>query len=369
MTDSDRSVLSSYELLSAIDEEHGVYLVQHKRTKKIYVQKVLTVYSKAVYRQLQEHHVQGTPVIVEIVEDADKLIVIEEYINGQTLRSILEDGNRFTLDQAVAIVEQVCGIVGKLHNAVPPIIHRDIKPSNIMMDYDGNVKLLDMNAAKQSQYHQSQDTDLIGTVGYAAPEQYGFGASTPETDIYAIGVLLNEMITGVFPNERIPEGHIGEIIRKCTKMDPKDRYGSIQELLRDLQSGQKQGRTSQESFVTTNVSAPKNKNAIPGFRTGNPVHIAIALVGYMLIIVFAITLTVQGEQGAGLWFNRIMFLISEILIVAITCNYRNIWSRIGIAKSREKWQKILKIIIVDAVVFIGTAIVTTIIESIIRSLI
>ena len=227
-----------------------------------------------------------------------------------------------------------------------------------MIDSDGNVKLLDMNAAKQNRFHEAQDTNLIGTVGYAAPEQYGFGSSEPGTDIYSIGVLLNEMITGVFPNERMPEGRIGDIIRKCTKMDPQDRYRSARELLEDLQGD----GFLQESPVSEAIPQPKNKNAIPGFRTGNPVHMVIAIVGYFLMIVLAMSLTVQGIEGGILWFNRIMCLISEIMIVIVSCNYRNIWNRLGISKNQEKWKRILKICIIDAVIFVGIIILTTEIE-------
>ena len=81
---------------------------------------------------------------------------------------------------------------------------------------------------------KAEDTSLLGTYGYAAPEQFGFGSSNAQTDLYSVGVLLCEMITGHLPKEGLPEGKVGEIIRKCTRIDPEDRYASVDDLLEVL---------------------------------------------------------------------------------------------------------------------------------------
>ena len=109
----------------------------------------------------------------------------------------------------------------------PPIIHRDIKASNIIISQEGTVTLLDMDAAKWYRDQSDRDTKLIGTYGYAAPEQYGFGASDERTDIYSIGVLLNVTLTGCLPSQKMAEGRIGAVIEKCVKLDPKERYASV----------------------------------------------------------------------------------------------------------------------------------------------
>lgn len=89
---------------------------------------------------------------------------------------------------------ELCEILEKLHSANPPIVHRDIKPSNIIITNYDHVILLDFNAAKYFTDPNTSDTILLGTKGYAAPEQYGFGSSTPQTDIYAVGILLKELV-------------------------------------------------------------------------------------------------------------------------------------------------------------------------------
>ena len=113
-----------------------------------------------------------------------------------------------------------------------PIIHRDIKPSNVMINESGEVFLLDVNVAKWVSTEAKEDTRLLGTLYYAAPEQfgYGFSASTEKTDIYAIGVLLNVMITGKLPKEEQAPAALWKVIEKCICLEADERY-SDDELL------------------------------------------------------------------------------------------------------------------------------------------
>ena len=140
----------------------------------------------------------------------------EEYINGETLAEILGNGP-ISDEKAVHWIRQLCEAVRFLHEQSSIIIHRDIKPSNIMLSFDGIIKLIDFDASKEFTPNQQRDTELIGTPNYAAPEQYGFAASDPRTDIYAVGILLHELITGYKPNEiNAPyEGRYKKIIQKC----------------------------------------------------------------------------------------------------------------------------------------------------------
>ena len=83
----------------------------------------------------------------------------------------------------------------------PPIVHRDIKPSNIILTEDGRIVLIDLNAARLNDKNRSHDTQLIGTAGFAAPEQYGFAASSPRADLYAAGILMRVLLTGTDAND------------------------------------------------------------------------------------------------------------------------------------------------------------------------
>ena len=326
MTSDDRILLSCYEQIAALNENHGVYLVQHKGSNSIYVKKKLSVYNPAVFHILKDHPVRGIPRIEEVIEDGDSLIVIEEYISGKTLRTILDDGNLFPEKDAIEIIMQLCKILSSLHQFNPVIVHRDIKPSNIILTPDGDVRLIDMNAARQLQADKEKDTSLIGTVGYAAPEQYGFGTSGVQADLYAVGIVLNEMILGVSPLKAVPQGKLGRIIQKCTMLDPKDRYPSAQSLALDLEHiliG------TYPAEIENNISS--QRFSVPGFRSGNPSHIIIAIAGYLMILYVSLTLRVENASSITvLWFERIICLIACLAVVFFTCNYKSIWKKLRI---------------------------------------
>lgn len=222
--------LSYYRQVAEINGEHSIHLVQHVRSRKFFVKKCLTVYNADIYRFLQEHHIPDTPKIYLAEEDGHVLTVIEEYIPGDTLEEILEREGTLSEERTAQIAVQLCRILEEFHSCTPAIVNRDIKPSNLKLSPDGVVKLLDLNAAKWSSEQAARDTVLLGTMGYAAPEQYGFGPSSVLTDIYSVGVLMNVMLTGQLPNQCPAGGRLGRIIRTCTELSPSGRYQSVAQL-------------------------------------------------------------------------------------------------------------------------------------------
>ncbi|MBR4344626.1 MAG: serine/threonine protein kinase [Lachnospiraceae bacterium] len=242
MTDEELNIelkLSYYKEIGVLSEEHGVYLVQHVETSKTYVKKVRKLYNPEVYKQLREHPVAGVPRIFDFFEKDGKLIVIEEYISGTDLSSYLKEHGAFSEKETVEFGIMLCDILSRIHSLTPPIIHRDIKPSNIMLTDDKRIILLDLNSAKPVTKGQKQDTLLLGTHGFAAPEQYGFGASNVQTDLYAVGILLKVMLSGfddkdsgIFQNEPIIKcsAKLLSVIDKCTQLSPDKRYSSAIEL-------------------------------------------------------------------------------------------------------------------------------------------
>lgn len=348
MTTSDACILSCYKEIGVLNPKHGITLVQHITTGTVYVKKTLEIYNADVYEYLQQHHVKGTPEIVEIVEQDGRLIVIEEYISGETLRTILDNGNIFTEETAVGIVEELCRILLELHSATPPILHRDIKPSNIIRTADGSVRLLDMNAARQVNPLKKEDTQLIGTVGYAAPEQYGFGASSVQTDIYSTGVLLNELVTGALPKDKMPRGRLGKIVKKCTRIDPKDRYRSVQELLNALASCH--GHTADSGRTDY-----RHNFMIPGFRSKKPTNMLVAIFIYGFCLALGLNYTAEGiAPGFQTWVERIIYSIGLLAMLLFTGNYLDIWSVIRINRIRNPWLRFLAVVLVDAVIIVIT---------------
>lgn len=223
--------MNDYKIISALNEEHKVYLVQSALSGKVYVQKILDVYNIRVYEYLYRNPVAGIPRLINYYEDGNQLIVIEEYISGSSLQEKI-DNSDLSVSDIRSYMIMLCNILEALHAMTPPIIHRDIKPSNIIITSYNYAMLLDFNAAKQFSGQNESDTVLIGTPGYAAPEQYGFGSSSPKTDIYSLGVVLREMLGSITPAFDIAPilQRLNLIAEKCTQMTPAARYQSVAEL-------------------------------------------------------------------------------------------------------------------------------------------
>ncbi len=236
MTDTDVINLASYRETGRIVDRDDILLVTDDEGR-LYVKKILTTYDASVYRYLLEHPVSHMPVLRGVYEGEHHLVIIEDHINGISLKDLIE-GGELNEASALRIAKDLCRILMELHGLENPIIHRDIKPSNVMISDEGETFLLDINAAKWYKPGEAEDTKLLGTMYYAAPEQYGFGyaASSGKTDIYALGVLLNVMLTGKIPKEKTAEGKIRAVIEKCTCLEPSGRYtaGELLSALEEL---------------------------------------------------------------------------------------------------------------------------------------
>ena len=333
MTLEDQCELSYYQRIATINEGHSVFLVQHATDRTVYVMKHLNVYDITVFRQLQAHPVHDTPLIHRLFENENELIVIEEYISGTSLQEILEKEGSLQESRVKDIILQLCDILKELHALSPPVIHRDIKPSNILISTDGRVKLLDMNAAKHVQNGKARDTHLIGTVGYAAPEQYGFGVSSVQTDIYAIGVLLNVLLTGTFPQEKLAEGPLAEVITSCTRMEAGDRYASIDDLVLALKKKPRNGR-----YI---------KYLPPGFRSLRPGRMIAATFIYICLVTAAVSADPHGISQPMKIMERIGWLIAFLSIAFFSGNYLGIQDKLRFSRLNHRWLRVVVIILID----------------------
>ena len=236
LSDEQMLELSLYREIGNIGDRSDIILTEDPETGKKYIKKLLTTYNKSVYEYLKESPISHMPKIIALYESSNCLIAIEEYIEGWTIAELLEKGP-LSKNRAVAITIDICQILDKLHNLPKPIIHRDIKPSNVIITSKDDVYLLDMNVAKWYEPGKTDDTRHMGTENYAAPEQVGYGlsASSEKSDIYAVGMLLNVMLTGKFPKEQRPDDDIWSVIERCISLEAKDRY-TAKELINKLES-------------------------------------------------------------------------------------------------------------------------------------
>ena len=317
MTPEDELRLSFYEEVAPLNSRHGIDLVRHTGTDRIFVRKKLQHYDREVYDILRESKFSGIPVIEELIEQGDTLILIEEYISGSTLEQTLQEHGCFTEEETIPIILSLCEVLRPLHAHDPEIIHRDIKTTNLILRDDGTLYLIDFDASKMFDPAKNRDTVLIGTEDYAAPEQYGFAQSDRRTDIYAIGVLMCKMLTGKTLSEADYAGALAPIIQLCTQMDPKGRFNTVDALsyalkqLINTPTMPAQKQSSETHSDDQSVRHPIYKN-IPGFGSGKVLPAVAAVIWYLVIIynlIFTKNYDSKGNLMTGLehWMRNIYF--------------------------------------------------------------
>lgn len=194
-----------------------------------------------ILKRLKHPHL---PSIVDVIEDSQTFLIVMDYIEGRSLSDTLKEYGAQPQELVIQWAKQLCDVLGYLHTRTPPIIYRDMKPSNIMLKPDGNIMVFDFGTAREFKAKQMKDTICLGTVGYAAPEQFGgMGSTDARTDIYCLGATLYHLVTGKNPSEPPYEirpirqinpalsSGLERIIMKCTQRNPDDRYQSAEELL------------------------------------------------------------------------------------------------------------------------------------------
>lgn len=192
------------------------------------------------------------PRIIDILEGKDAFYIIEDFIDGTSLENLIGQVDKFSEEKVIKWGRELSEVLLYLHNQKPhPIIYRDMKPGNIMLNKNAQIKLVDFGIAREFKEELSSDTVIIGTKGYAAPEQYGSHQTDERTDIYSLGVTMYHLVTGKGPNDppfeirpvrsidsKLSEG-IEHIIIKCTKQDPTKRYQKVDDLIYDLKNIEK----------------------------------------------------------------------------------------------------------------------------------
>jgi len=192
------------------------------------------------------------PSIIDVIEDKDSFLIVMDYVEGNPLSKTIEEFGAQPQEYVIEWAKQLCDVLGYLHSRTPPIIYRDMKPANIMLKPDGNLTLIDFGTAREFKERNLADTTCLGTIGYAAPEQFGGqGQTDARTDIYCLGACLYHLVTGCNPSEPPYEikpireinpslsSGLEKIIQKCVQRNPDDRYQSCAELMYALEHYEK----------------------------------------------------------------------------------------------------------------------------------
>ena len=192
----------------------------------------------------------GLTAVTDFFPEAGDWYLVMDYVEGETLETRLErsPGGRLPLDEALNVTRQLCNVLEYLHERHPPVVFRDLKPGNVMLTPQGEVKLIDFGIARFFKPGQTRDTVSLGTPGYAAPEQYGgLGQTDPRSDVYGLGALLHQMVTGYDPtmtpfnlppprqiNPGVPPS-VEAAIQRALQVDLSQRFQNVDEMRRALQ--------------------------------------------------------------------------------------------------------------------------------------
>ena len=200
-------------------EKSTIHLVREKDGEQVFIRKILKGRHN-IYSELQNCPHPYLPKLYEVIVSETDTTVIEEYIEGQPLGSV-----ELAEKQFLSVVKELCNVLEFLHEK--GIIHRDIKPSNIILAKDEHIRLIDFDAARMPKDDLEQDTKLLGTRGYAPPEQYGFAQTDERADIYSLGITLKQLL-----GNRAGKLRYKQIISKCTDLNPDRRYQSVRQVKR-----------------------------------------------------------------------------------------------------------------------------------------
>ena len=220
-----------FELVRILKESPrgSVRLIRHKATGRRVIFRRFTG-NPEVYRKLLDYTCPNLPLVLEVASQGQENLVLEEFIEGDTLGFLLQDA-LFSQEETRKIVRQVCQALWVLHSI--GAVHRDVKPENIILRGDQAV-LIDFDAARFHKLEAENDTQVLGTTGFAAPEQYGLSQSDLRADIYAVGILINVMLTGEHPSKKLADGKMGRIVDRCTHVNPQRRYKNVLRLMEAL---------------------------------------------------------------------------------------------------------------------------------------
>lgn len=203
-----------------------------------------TLWEKEFQMMKKLHHPQLAE-ILDVIETETDICFVMEYVQGDTVKSLLEQGTKFTAQQSIDILLQVCDILQYLHQQEPAIVYQDLKPSNLILGQDGKITLIDFGTARECTKNKDKKEICWGTREYCAPEQKKRSCKADiRSDIYSLGIIFFEITNGEkFTRTAVEKekDSINQIVEKCTREKPENRYQNIEEIIVELKRVQKLG--------------------------------------------------------------------------------------------------------------------------------
>lgn len=232
--------------------------------------------------------------VLDVGTDHGLPYMVMEYVDGPDLKEYIRANSPLNLGNIIKIMDQILSAMSLAHKH--NVIHRDLKPQNILMDKHGNIKIADFGiAVALNQNSVTQTNSAIGSVHYMSPEQTRGGLVTKQSDIYSLGIILYELITGNVPfngdsavsialkhaQEPIPSIRkqdpnipqpLENVVLKATAKDPRDRYNSAKEMKDDLDTSLEPGRANEPVFKPTHGNNDDETIILPNFKPNRVVE-------------------------------------------------------------------------------------------------
>ena len=232
--------------------------------------------------------------VLDVGTDHGLPYMVMEYVDGPDLKEYIRANSPLNLGNIIKIMDQILSAMSLAHKH--NVIHRDLKPQNILMDKHGNIKIADFGiAVALNQNSVTQTNSAIGSVHYMSPEQTRGGLVTKQSDIYSLGIILYELITGNVPfngdsavsialkhaQEPIPSIRkqdpnipqpLENVVLKATAKDPRDRYNSAKEMKDDLDTSLEPGRANESVFKPTHGNNDDETIILPNFNPNRVVE-------------------------------------------------------------------------------------------------
>jgi serine/threonine protein kinase len=257
-----------YEILKVLGQGGMgiVYLCKNNRLGNLWAVKEVNKQMKNKIDFLAEPNILknlshiGIIRIIDIFYEDDNLYIVEDYIEGETLKEHVDTNGPLSQELMLDISLQLCSILDYLHFFNPPIVYRDLKPSNIMIKPNNKVVLIDFGIARTYKEGQQGDTMILGSQGYIAPEQLVNVQSNAQTDIYSLGATMFFMLTGKSINlptelmfdENYPD-HVDKslvrVIQNASAIEPENRYNDVKLMLPELNAIIADGEYKKTIFV------------------------------------------------------------------------------------------------------------------------
>lgn len=334
-----------YEIIKDLNETTKLAI----QGERIYTLKRMYPQDIQLYKEIKSISNAHLAKIVDFASIGNDLYAVSLYIQGDTLKSYVARNGGLSDNEVIDIASQLCDGLRALHDK--GIIHRDINPNNIIITDSKTAVIIDYGISRFQKAFQSRDTQILGTQGYAAPEQFGFEQTSDKSDIYSLGVVINYMKTGFLPIEKMCGGYFEPIVKRCTEIDAVNRYADIEELYNTI-----------NKIKSNKFKAFLRK--LPGFKSGKWYFELIAgfyYISMIAMIILNISNCIENQKSVlyiGLDTSAMITMLIAPILIAFNAN--NWLDKIPFTKNATKSKRItVSVLLAIAAFFVGALLINT----------